>query len=675
VNGKSKFLFCALVISLLAFSVSYGQSDIDSLETALAKTSSDSIKIRLLVRLSLKYQYIDFSKAEHYSDQALKLSEDKNMEWAKIESYKRTSKLSEITGNYTKSLKYANLELQAALIQKDSTALYSALNYIGFDYNDLGEYDEAYNYFTQSFRVARKLHDSVRITTALLNVGSVFKSLGQYDIAIRQLNLSNEISKKIGDLDGRPYYLDELGDVYLRKGEFEKAEDTLLTAIQIARKRNITELEPRTLSKLGKLYQLKGELTKASLYYDSAAMIHKKTDNDFGIAENNLGKGEVLMQQGKFNDALVLLQESLTTAKTLNARKMEGDCYHQLSILAEKEKDFKKSLMYYKEYKVMSDSLFDQGMLEKLFQNQLSFEIETKDFEIANLSQAKENRESEIRKAQFIRNILVVVLALTAILLFTIYRSGQRRIKINKLLMEHQEEIKQRSIELEQLNQVKDKFFSIISHDLRSPINALSGILNLLDKKSLKPEEFTDLTRELRIQFNNTKTLINNLLDWALLQMDKLKIQPEKIDLFGLVDENFRMLNSFHLKEVDLINQVQRGTTVFADLNMINLVFRNLILNAIKFTENGGQVTLSTEDDGEFYRITIADNGVGISPEVQGILFEKTSGYSTRGTANEKGTGLGLILCKEFVEKNGGRIWLESEMGRGSTFHFTLKKG
>ena len=241
--------------------------------------------------------------------------------------------------------------------------------------------------------------------------------------------------------------------------------------------------------------------------------------------------------------------------------------------------------------------------------------------------------------------------------------------------MKHQDEIKRRNIELEQLNEVKDKFFSIVSHDLRSPINALSGILNLLENQNLKPEEFRHLTMELRIQFNHTKSLINNLLDWALLQMDKLKIQPVKMELRNLVDEIFQMLNSLHFKETKLVNQIAQGTIAYADQNMINLVFRNLILNGIKFTKIGGQITVSAEAADGMYTLAINDNGVGIDPEVQEILFQKTSGYSTRGTANEKGTGLGLILCKEFVERNGGTIWLKSELGKGSTFFFTVKKG
>ncbi len=156
--------------------------------------------------------------------------------------------------------------------------------------------------------------------------------------------------------------------------------------------------------------------------------------------------------------------------------------------------------------------------------------------------------------------------------------------------------------------------------------------------------------------------------------MDKLKIVEEKTDLRQLADENFRLLSSMHLKQMNLINAIPDGQFALADKNMANLVFRNLILNAIKFTEEGGTIAIRSASHANMWRISIEDNGVGISPEVQKIIFEKTSGYSTRGTANEKGTGLGLILCKEFVERNGGTIWLESEVGKGTTFFFTLKK-
>ncbi len=669
-----KILIFYTLFFLAATHVTFAQTNLDSLKQELANVTSDSLRIKLLVELCDEYQYVNIDQAQTYASEALALAEKHNWNWALAESNVRMATLGTTMGDFTTALKYDNRYLLLTRQLNDSLLAAKALNNIGLDYSDLGEYDDAYYYMTQSFKAARKLNDSLLQAVCLQNLGHVFNELGQYDIALNHFTISAQISKKIGDLDGEAYTADEVGSLYFNKKEYEKAEESLIKGLRLSRERDINPVVPRTLVKLAEVNLAQKDFDRALSYYDSAERLYSTTKNSFGIASTKLGKGKVFAQQQKFADSFKLIEEALETSKKLHARILEIDCYEQLSLLAEQKGDYKKSLDYFKNFKMMRDSLFNREFVEKLFQD-LSLETQTKDTEIAELSLARSLQAAEIKRQGFIRNILAVSAALTGILLLSVYRSGQRRIRINKLLMEHQEEIKQRSIELEQLNQVKDKFFSIISHDLRSPINALSGILDLMDKGQLKPEEFSMLVKELKIQFNHTKTLINNLLDWALLQMDKLKIQPEKIDLRKLVDENFKLLSSLHLKEIEMVNEVPDKTFALADLNTINLVFRNLILNSIKFTESGGKIWVNAKEAATEITVSVTDNGVGIAPEIQALIFEKTSGYSTRGTANEKGTGLGLILCKEFVERNGGKIWLQSEVGKGSTFSFTLKKG
>jgi signal transduction histidine kinase len=156
--------------------------------------------------------------------------------------------------------------------------------------------------------------------------------------------------------------------------------------------------------------------------------------------------------------------------------------------------------------------------------------------------------------------------------------------------------------------------------------------------------------------------------------MDKLSLQPAKIDLHRIVDENVQLLSSLQTKKIKLNNHIPEDTLGFADSNTINLVIRNLLTNAIKFTNDGGDVNINAEGNGNEWIIGVQDTGIGMKRDVLQMLFDKTAPYTTRGTANEKGTGLGLILCKEFIEKNGGRIWVESEEGKGSTFWFTVPK-
>lgn len=667
--------FLIFVCIVTALPIQAQESRIDSLETTLQRTMNDSLRINLLVDLSVEYQSVDFDKSVSYAQKAVDLAEQLKNKWSLKLAYSNMGITQVILGDYTTALRYSTQFLQLNIELGDSVEMSSAYNMIGDHYYDLGEYDEAYYYFTQSYRIANRKADKIKMAVALHNVGRVFKVIGQYDRAKAHLELSRKMSAQEGDILGEPYSLDELGDLLMRQGNYDSALLFLKESLITLRVVQDPILRPRAYARIASTYLRKGEFDSAFLYYDSALQEYNKTKNKLGVAEVELGKGQIYSQQDKFLEAKSAFERSLASAQQLNARTLEIRCYNNLSRLWEKKGDFKKSLEYYKSFKLLEDTLFSQEMNEKLFRDQMRFETESKDTQIAQLSRLEAMQKGEIKKQEFIRNIFVVLAALAGILLVTIYRSGQRRIKINRLLLDHQEEMEKRSVELEQLNQVKDKFFSIISHDLRSPINALAGLLDLMDRGAIRPEDMDKNVHELKARFNHARTLLNNLLDWTLLQMDKLSLHPAKIDMQKVGVENIQMLGTVQEKKIEIRNDIAEGTIAFADSNTINLVIRNLITNAIKFTNEGGHITLFAEDKGTFWNICVQDDGVGMKPEVLKMLFDKTSPYSTRGTANEKGTGLGLILCKEFVEKNGGTISVKSEEGKGSTFSFTVPKG
>ncbi|MEJ0056530.1 MAG: tetratricopeptide repeat protein [Bacteroidota bacterium] len=318
-----------------------------------------------------------------------------------------------------------------------------------------GQYDEGYFYLTQSYRVAR-MHgkapshgDSLIMAIALHNIGTIFTELGQFEVALDHLNASAKISEQINDREGKAYSFDELGELYRRKNDLGESEKYLLIAMQEARRLKIKFVIPRIQSHLAGLYQDKKDYKKSLLYYDSVIAEHAAINNKFGLAESDLGKGRVMAGSGNFEDALRLYTRGLHTAKEINARNLELACYKEMSLLYEKKNDFSKALSFLKDHNTLRDSIFSGSTLEKLRQNQIRFELENKDTEIAALSQARLRQNSEIKRQELISNILVIVVALTVILLFTVYRSGRRRKRINGLLLEHQEEIKKRSVELE----------------------------------------------------------------------------------------------------------------------------------------------------------------------------------------------------------------------------------
>lgn len=236
--------------------------------------------------------------------------------------------------------------------------------------------------------------------------------------------------------------------------------------------------------------------------------------------------------------------------------------------------------------------------------------------------------------------------------------------------------IKDNEQRLIELNATKDKFFSIIAHDLKSPFSSIVGFSELLvegigEKNYEKITEYADF---ILAASKSAMDLITNLVTWAQSQSGRLEYKPEYVDVAVLVSEALQLLSCIaEHKSVVVSNEIAAPTMVYADRAMLSTVLRNLISNALKFTDTRGGVTISSHSGNNgMLTVRISDQGVGISEERMDKLFNITQNYSTPGTHNEKGTGLGLILCKEFVERNGGSIWAESRLGAGSTFSFTL---
>ncbi|MCU0446061.1 MAG: sensor histidine kinase [Microscillaceae bacterium] len=236
------------------------------------------------------------------------------------------------------------------------------------------------------------------------------------------------------------------------------------------------------------------------------------------------------------------------------------------------------------------------------------------------------------------------------------------------------QELASKSESLSQLNQTKDKLFSVISHDFRSPLNSMKGVLRLLKEGHLTEAELKFLAGSLEEKVNVTAILLDNLLFWAKSQMDGLIIQMEDFDLKPLIDEQFDLFKfQAQDKKIQLTHDLDTELKVFADPNCIRLIIRNILSNAIKFCQAGDKISLGVKVENNYAIVAIADTGVGIAADKLPFLFEQAS--TTIGTAQEKGTGLGLMLCKDFIQKNRGEIWVESQENEGSTFYFSLLLG
>ncbi len=254
-------------------------------------------------------------------------------------------------------------------------------------------------------------------------------------------------------------------------------------------------------------------------------------------------------------------------------------------------------------------------------------------------------------------------------------QSRQEIFEHKRKIEQQKNDIEEKAKSLQDLNKTKDRFFSIISHDLKSPFNSLLGLTELLklDRASMSDEEIGRLIDLIHKSSEQGYKLVLNLLEWSRSQTNEIEFQPSKLDLYKLVLENIELLKAqANNKGIEIVVESNnKNSFVFADLNMINTVLRNLISNAIKYTQNG-EIKIRCNYNTSNCKLSISDTGVGISQDSLKILFDIGKNTSTPGTNGENGTGLGLILCKEFIEKNKGEIFVESIITKGSTFSFSL---
>jgi signal transduction histidine kinase len=251
------------------------------------------------------------------------------------------------------------------------------------------------------------------------------------------------------------------------------------------------------------------------------------------------------------------------------------------------------------------------------------------------------------------------------------------RVSTHLLLKKSREALKNANQQLQELNATKDKFFSIIAHDLRNPFNALIGGSSfLMDSfENLDKEQIRYFIGEMNAAAKNTLNLLENLLAWSRSQTGRMQCSPRRISISDIVSETVELLkNNAEEKELSLLNDVEPENFVYADAEMTKTVVRNLVSNAVKYTAKGGTVKIASKETEAFTEISISDTGIGITEQRMETLFKIDFPHSAKGTAGEQGTGLGLLLCKEFLEKNRGEIEAKSRPGEGSVFSIRLPK-
>ncbi len=533
-----------------------------------------------------------------------------------------------IAGRYDEGLEAYSRALEIDTGFEDWVNVSLALNAIGKIHEMWRDFDKALEFFYRSLEIAQENNYRHQMAVRKASIASVYKSQGKFDLALdwleRSLNLEIELENEVR----KGYRLDQIGEIYTLMGQYGRAEDYLLQALEIFREHNILVSESIVLNHIGLNYLKMEEFDKAMTHYT----------------------------------------QSLEIAQRVGFNNMIQKNYEEISLLHEKTGNFMLALENYKKLVEIRDSTYNERARKQLLDFQVRYETEQKEKELALLNQEKLVQELALNRSQQRILIMVGVSALLLILLGTLYSRFhlKKRAQEKLAIINHQ---------LTELNNTKDKFFNILAHDLKNPISAFRNISTAVhdNYSTLSNEEVSYYTGELKDSSVKLCAFLDRLLQWAASQTGRITPKKEVIDLKPMFDELIELhLAMGNNKNLQIELHVNENHRAMADYNMIHTVFRNLLSNAIKFTPEKGWVRIESQENGSNVSVSISDSGIGIAEQDLEKLFSITSDPTKIGNHQEKGMGVGLILCKEFVDKNQGKIHVNSRLDEGTTFKVVL---
>ncbi len=528
-------------------------------------------------------------------------------------------------------------------------------------FEEVGDAFKSLEFLKLAQRLSEK-ENNLNIQALILNeTGRVKASNGNTDDAFDDYELALDYARQLKQPGHEADALIHTGQLLTRKNKNNEALAIYKNALAIYRTEKDRMNEAVALNEVGEMYRLMKNYDRALANHVAALEIHQALKDDNGLAQSYNNIGVLYFDQKNFKRAIANLELGLHSGREVQAQDQVQKSYDFLSQCYKELNDFKKALQYRESFLTIQDFVQHEKNERQLLEAQNRYEMTKSELQINKLEGDREQREKVIETQDKLKNNLILLIAFGMIIgVLVLYLYFLKRRSNSKL---------------QELNATKDKLFSIIGHDLKGPLNSLTSFSYLLlhHIDSISKDEIKMLSLDIDKSLKNLFNLLENLLEWSRSQTGSIDFKAEEFDLAVVLKENEELLKGqAQDKKITIINNNKISLPVKVHQHSINTIVRNLMSNAIKFTNDGGTITLATEEKGNQFIISVTDTGVGMSPEAIQKLFLLGAKHSTLGTAKEKGTGLGLLLCKEFAEKNGGTIHVESKEGAGSKFYFTV---
>ncbi len=619
---------------------------------------------------------------------------------------------------------------QLSLINKFDKINANAAGYIGMFFKINGSFDSATYYLEKSISICERINNTNIVNKAHYDLAGVYSQLGKHELSLTHYFAALKLQEAANDSIRIIYTYNGLGNAYkfLKKGEKSKSFyfksiqlDKLITKID-QRVNNYTNIgllyesfyknidsalfyyfsamdllpeNDNSWSKallvvnIGNSYYALRDFRKALHYYNESLQFDFRKMNPYLYSAILINKSIVYFELNKYDSTYTLGRRGLELAESIEALDWQINAHSALFKVDSATGQFNSAIKHLRKMYSLTDTVYSKDNRNRVSELEVIYETEKKDALNKSLIENNALDQKMIKNQRHIILSSFIAFVLFILLIFSILRSTKKQKHINNKLNLVNVEIIEKNKEIDEKNQLlieqnqqliklndtKDKFFSIISHDLRGPFNALLGYLELLNTEyeSLTESEKKNMLKAVHKSSTNSYNLLVNLLDWARTQRGLLENNAEELDMYEVIESTIEIVRQrADKKSQRLINVIDPKTFVFADLNLLSSVVLNLLNNAIKFSPGGSLIKISAELTKESVMVHVQDQGMGIPKEDQKDLFTIGNSAKRQGTDNELGTGIGLVLVREFVQLIGGRVSVSSEEGKGSVFSFTV---
>ncbi len=622
----------------------------------------------------------DYAKCLEVNQKAIAIYEQLGDVSSMASCYTNLSSIYQDLGNQSQSLIYLQLALKVfagenpksrgvAVVEELIGSAYFEANPVELKKMNVTPGDrlnQAMQHYQKSLKIAEFLNDESITSSVRKGLGDVYSEMGQNDLALAAYQKAILISK---DLDDKLSYVDclyTLGKFYQKLGDHKSALPLFTDSYKIADEANLLDLKKNAIHGLSDSYEALKEYDKSLSFYKQYVLLKEQIFNE--EKEKEITRRQMQLDFG-LKEKDYLYKQKITDVElqkqVLLAKQQQQQLYlkKQELALSDKEKSVQRLTFLKKQLGLeigqqMQTSKFERAKLEAKYETSL------RDKQISK-------QEQQIRIDWRIKVYLTIGIASVLLIASVIYFNQRKTTRLNQV-------INLQKGELEQLNMVKDKIFSVVSHDMRTPVNALISFIQLLEGGNIEQEKLTRYAATLKNNLTYTSSMMENLLNWAASQMQGFNPYKETLNVHQLVNE---VINSVHhqaqAKQITVKNNIAENAVCQADANMLSLIIRNLLSNATKFTPRSGLIEISEKCLEKELQIMVVDNGIGLNEDqlahFNNLNYSSTA-VSTPGTEREKGTGLGLLLCRTFVGLMNGKIHAAKNHPSGTKFIISLPK-